>query len=65
MIDAVDDKQRVGVTLDTCHLFAAGFDILSEEGYEATLQSFRDIVGWEYLSALHVNDSKMGLGSHR
>ena len=63
MIDGVTDKQRVGVTLDTCHLWAAGFDILS--GYEATLQAFRDTVGWQYLSALHVNDSKMGLGSHR
>ena len=40
-----------------------GYDILSEEGYKATLQSFRDIVGWQYLSALHVNDSRRELGS--
>ena len=63
MIDGVEDKSRIGVTLDTCHAFAAGFDIKSEQGWEAFLRSFRDTVGWDYLSALHVNDRKMGLGS--
>ena len=65
MIDHIEDKTRVGVTLDTCHLYAAGFDIKSQEGWDAVLKSFSDTVGWGYLAAMHVNDSKMGLGSHR
>ena len=65
MIDHIQDKGRVGVTLDTCHLYAAGFDIKSAQGWQEVLQRFTDIVGWEYLSAMHVNDSKQGLGSKR
>lgn len=64
IIALVEDKTRVGVCLDTCHAHAAGYD-LSPESYEATMQTFDDVVGFKYLKAWHLNDSKTELGSHR
>lgn len=49
--------------MDTCHIFAAGYDIRSEKAYERTMLEFGDIVGLEYLKAVHLNDSKLELGS--
>ena len=63
IIDLVDDKSRVGVCFDTCHGFAAGYDIKSEEGYEKTFRDFDSIIGLNYLKGLHLNDAKKGLGS--
>ncbi|BAM40050.1 apurinic/apyrimidinic endonuclease [Theileria orientalis strain Shintoku] len=63
IINQVKDKTRVGVCLDTCHLFAAGFDIRTHEKFEAVMKSFDDIVGLKYLKAVHLNDSKSDLGS--
>ena len=63
IIDHVADKSRVGVCLDTCHTFVAGYDILSEEGYVETFRKFDEIVGFKYLKGLHINDSKKELGS--
>ena len=63
IIDKVEDRERVGVCIDTCHTFAAGYDLTSAEAYEDTMAQFERIIGLEYLSALHVNDSKKGLGS--
>lgn len=60
IIDLVEDKSRVGVCIDTCHTFAAGYDFATPEGYEATWQEFDRIVGLHYLSAMHLNDSKKG-----
>ena len=57
----VDD--RLGVCFDTCHALAAGYEIRSPEGYEATFQQFDQIVGLERLQVFHVNDSKHDLGS--
>ena len=54
---------RLGVCLDTCHLFAAGYDISTPRGYEATLERFDRIVGLDRLGAVHLNDAKRGLGS--
>ena len=65
IIDQVEDKSRVGVCLDTCHLFAAGFDVSTEEGYQQTFTSFDETIGWKYLKGVHVNDSKAGLASRR
>jgi AP endonuclease-1 len=65
IIKDVEDKSRIGVCLDTCHLFAAGHDIRTKEAYNAVLASFDQIVGLRYLSALHLNDSKAPLGSRR
>jgi deoxyribonuclease-4 len=56
--------ERLGVCLDTCHLLAAGYDIATRAGYEATVEDFDRIVGIETVRALHLNDAKKGLGSH-
>ncbi|MDA8139359.1 MAG: deoxyribonuclease IV [Desulfobacteraceae bacterium] len=63
IIRQVEDKSRVGVCLDTCHTFTAGYDIQNKNGYEETLRQFDRIVGLKYLKALHLNDSKKGVGS--
>ncbi|XP_072027852.1 probable endonuclease 4 [Amphiura filiformis] len=64
IIDRVEDKSRVGVCLDTCHAFAAGFDLSTESGYESMMDDFDKIVGLKYLKAVHLNDSKGKVGSH-
>ncbi|KAI1382264.1 AP endonuclease, partial [Hypoxylon crocopeplum] len=65
IIELVDDKSRVGVCIDTCHAFAAGYDLRSPEAFEDTVGKFNDIVGASYLKAFHLNDSKAPLSSHR
>jgi deoxyribonuclease-4 len=63
IIQQVDDSTRVGVCLDTCHAYAAGYDIKTRDGYEQTLAEFDRIVGLDYLTAMHLNDCKKELGS--
>lgn len=63
IIDGVEDKERVGVCLDTCHLYAAGYDISSEDAYRETTREFSEVVGFNYLKGIHLNDSKRELGS--
>jgi len=63
IIDLVEDKSRVGVCLDTCHVFAAGYELRDAEGYDATIKAFDDIIGLLQLKVLHLNDSLKGLGS--
>jgi deoxyribonuclease-4 len=63
IIDLVDQKERIGICIDTCHIFAAGYDLRTEEEYEKTVRQFNDIIGLGRLVAFHVNDSKKGLGS--
>lgn len=63
IIERVEDKSRVGVCLDTCHTFAAGYDIKSAEGYEKSFREFDEIVGFQYLKGMHINDSKKDLGT--
>lgn len=63
IIDGVEDKSRVGVCIDTCHAFAAGYDLSNREGYEAMCEEFEQTVGFNYLKGLHLNDSKKELGS--
>jgi len=65
IIDLIDRKERVGVCLDTCHVFAAGYDITTPETLADTLEKFDKIVGLKYLMALHLNDSKAPLASGR
>lgn len=60
-----DHKGRLGVCLDTCHIFAAGYDIASNEGYEVTIASFDDIIGLSHLKCLHINDSKTPFNAHK
>ncbi len=63
IIANVKDPDRVGVCLDTCHTFGAGYDIRTPEGFETVMQAFADIVGLGYLKAMHLNDSKKDLGT--
>jgi deoxyribonuclease-4 len=64
IISLVQDKSRVGVCIDTCHTYTAGYDLKSEKGYEATLKEFDSVVGLSYLKGIHLNDSKKELGTH-
>lgn len=64
IIDKVEDKSRVGVCIDTCHMFAAGYDIRTKEAYDISMAEFENIVGLNYLMGMHLNDSKPDLGSH-
>lgn len=63
MIEPVDDKSRVGVCIDTCHAFAAGYDLRTRKRYNATWKEFDRVVGFRYLRGVHLNDSKRELGS--
>jgi deoxyribonuclease-4 len=63
IIHQVKDRSRVGVCLDTCHSYAAGYDIKTAQGYADTMEQFDRIVGLKYLKAMHLNDSKKGFGS--
>lgn len=63
LIEMVEDKNRIGVCLDTCHTFTAGYDLRTAEAYENTMRQFAGIVGFQYLKGMHLNDAKAGLGS--
>jgi len=63
IIDKVEDRARIGVCLDTCHTFASGYDIRTEDTYHQTMTEFENIVGFSYLKGMHLNDSKVKLGS--
>lgn len=65
VISMVEDKSRVGVCIDTCHSFAAGYDITTQDKFDQFWKLFEDTIGWEYLSAIHLNDSKAPLGANR
>ncbi len=62
IIDRVEDKSRVGVCLDTCHTYSAGYDIVGE--YDKVFREFDEVVGFNYLRGIHLNDTKKALGSH-
>ncbi|MES9938201.1 MAG: deoxyribonuclease IV [Sedimenticola sp.] len=63
IIERVEDKERVGVCLDTCHTFVAGYDLRTAEACESTFAEFDRIVGFSYLKGMHLNDSKPDLGA--
>lgn len=63
IIDKVDDKTRVGVCIDTCHAFTAGYDISTPEAFQKTISLFDKVIGFKYLKGIHLNDTKKGLGS--
>ncbi len=63
IIDQVEDQSRVGVCIDTCHSFAAGYNLLTAESCDAVFAEFDRIVGFNYLRGMHLNDSKKELGS--
>ncbi len=63
IIDNVKDKKRVGVCLDTCHTFTAGYDMRTKKAFKTTFDEFEKVVGFKYLRGMHLNDSKPDLGS--
>lgn len=63
IIDGVQDKSRIGVCIDTCHTFAAGYDMTTADAYTRTWDEFNRIIGFNYLRGMHLNDSKKGVGS--
>jgi deoxyribonuclease IV len=65
VIDKVENKARVGICFDTCHGFAAGYDLSTSDGYKKTISQLDDIVGIDKLKLIHLNDSKDKLSSHR
>ena len=65
IIDQVEDKSRIGVCLDTCHTFSAGYDLRTPEACEATFAEFENVVGFQYLKGMHLNDSKTELNSRK
>lgn len=63
LLELLKGHPRLGVCLDTCHIFVAGYDIRTPETYEKTFEEFGRIIGFDRLKAIHCNDSKKGLGS--
>ena len=63
IIDQVEDKSRVGVCIDTCHAFTAGYDLADISNYDSVWEEFDEVVGFSYLKGIHLNDSKKPLGS--
>lgn len=63
IIDKIEDKTRVGVCVDTCHAFAAGYDLATPDGYARVWDDFERIIGFKYLNGMHLNDAKRELGS--
>jgi deoxyribonuclease-4 len=62
--EGITDKRRIGFCIDTCHLWAVGYDFSTEKGYESVWQEFDSIIGLSHIKAIHLNDSKQKLGSH-
>ena len=65
IISMLDDQKNAGVCIDTAHAYGAGYDIKTKKGYEKTFEQFEDVVGLEFVKAMHVNDSKVPLGSRK
>lgn len=63
IIDKVEDKSRIGVCIDTCHAYSAGYDLLDEIQYQKVWADFDNIIGAHYLKGMHINDDKKELGS--
>jgi deoxyribonuclease IV len=63
IIDFVDDKSRVGVCIDTCHVYTSGYDVKTEAGFNETFKKFDQIIGFKYLKGMHLNDSKKDFGT--
>jgi deoxyribonuclease-4 len=63
IIDGIEQKRRVALCIDTCHLFAAGYPIHTERGWESTMHEFESTIGFNRLAVVHVNDSRREFGS--
>lgn len=65
IIELVEDKNRIGVCIDTCHTLASGYELKDEIGYNKTFDEFEKIIGFKYLNGVHLNDSKFDTGSKK
>lgn len=65
LIELTDNKDRVGVCLDTCHTFSAGYNLVGQEAFKSTFNNFNKIVGFQYLRGMHINDSKVPFASKK
>jgi len=65
IINRIHDKEKIGVCIDTCHMFIGGYDIREEKKFDAIMRDFDRIIGLKYLCGIHLNDSKYDLGSGR
>jgi len=65
IINKVENKKRIGVCIDTCHIFAAGYDLRTIDAYENTMKQFDEIIGFDFLKGVHLNDAKVELGSKK
>jgi deoxyribonuclease-4 len=65
MIEGAKDRKKIGICFDTCHAFAAGYDLSHQEGVEQTLEKIDKYMGLERLKVIHINDSKYPLGSRK
>lgn len=63
IIDRIEDKDRVGVCIDTCHAYTSGYDMVSQEVYDKTWRDFDSVIGMKYLCGMHLNDTMKNLGS--
>ncbi len=63
LLERIEQKEKIRFCIDTCHIFAAGYDISTEEGYAKTFKEFDELIGIEKIACFHLNDSKKGLGS--
>jgi deoxyribonuclease-4 len=63
IMDRIERKERIGICFDTCHAFAAGYELRTEKSLNATLQHFDEVLGLDQLKLLHLNDAKGGLDS--
>jgi deoxyribonuclease-4 len=65
LMEHTPEGERLGVCLDTCHIFAAGYELRTPEGYATTMEAFDRVIGIEHLKAIHLNDSKGELGNRK
>ncbi len=65
MIDLTEDKDHIGVCMDTCHIFSAGYPLIDPKDYKKTMKSFNDIIGLDRLKIIHMNDSKKPFGEKK
>jgi len=63
IMDHIEHKDRIGICFDTCHAFAAGYELRTEKSLNATMQHFDEVIGLEHLKLIHLNDAKAGLNS--
>lgn len=63
IIDRVEDKSRVGVCIDTCHAYTSGYDVKTGSGFRETFEKFEQIIGFQYLKGMHLNDTKKDFGT--